>query len=272
MVEDRTLAELIEERTDNFPHELDHHPINSFSVGWNLGRLQGFILGRLINEDITVNQVYPPLYHAQLISYDSGQTFQITEDIDEAMGEIQDNYSGTNDVIDEEELADLAERIDEWGDEYTSELGDMDVVSIVDRGLVDTRQIFRNPESIFKEEVWDWLDDHPQQDLKHACKSLALDMRTASSFLALRSVEYCLREWFYEHTGEMIEKTAWGGVLRKLEDEYENKDEPPVLSNLDYLREKRNGIAHPDDEPSWDEAEDTLFTVRRTITEIYESV
>lgn len=272
MDEDRTLAELIGEHSETFPQGRDHHPLNSCSVGWNLGRLEGLIIGRFINEDITVDHVYPHLHHAQLISHDSAQTFQITESIDEAMDEIQEEYTRFDEVMNEEELIDLAERIGEWLDEYSYELGDMDVVSIVDRGLVDTRKIFRNPGSIFDEEVWDWLDDLPQENLKHACKTLALDMRTASSFLALRSVEYCLREWYYEQTGEMIEETAWGGVLGKLTEEYEDKDRPAVLSNLDYLREKRNGIAHPDDKPSWDEAEDTLFTVRRSITEIYESV
>jgi hypothetical protein len=272
MDKDQTFAELIEQRSEKFPIDLDHHPLNSYSVGWNLGRLQGLIIGRFINDEITVEQVYPTLHHAQLISYDSAQTFQITKAIDEAMEEIQNNYSGFDEPMNEEELTDLVERIGEWSDEYSSDLGDLDVVSIVDRGLVDTRKIFRDPSSIFEEEVWEWLDSHPQQDIKDACKTLALDMRTASSFLALRSVEYCLREWHHEQTGEMIEQTAWGGVLNKLEKEYEDKDKPAVLSNLDYLREKRNGIAHPDDRPSWDEAEDTLFTVRRTITEIYESL
>ena len=230
------------------------------------------ILGNVLKDDVTIDHVYPHLHHTQLISYDSAQTFQITESINDAMSDIQKRYSGKDDVMDDEELPELVEMISEWRNEYTSELGEMDFVSIVDKGLVDTRQIFRQPQSIFEDEVWNWLDDHPRRDLKHACKTLALDMRTASSFLALRSVEYCLREWYSEQTDEVIEDTAWGGVLRKLEGEYEDKDEPAVLSNLDYLKEKRNGIAHPDDQPSWDETEDTLFTVRRTITEIYESV
>lgn len=272
MDEDSTYAELIEEHADNFPNDHDHHPINSYSVGWNLGRLQGLIIGKFTNEQITVDHVYPHLHHAQLISYDSAQTFGITQSIDETMDEIQSNYSGSDDVMDEEELTGLVERIGEWSDEYSSELGDMDVVSIVNKGIIDTRQIFRNPDSIFDEDVWDWLDHLPQQNLRDSCKTLALDMRTASSFLALRSVEYCLRDWYYEETGEMIEETAWGGVLRKLEDEYEDKKRPAVLSNLDYLKDKRNGVAHPDRTPSWDEAEDTLLTVRRTITDIHESV
>lgn len=272
MDEEHSVAELFEERWDDFPSDLDHHPINSFAVGWNLGRLQGIIIGKFFSGDITVEHVYSHLYHAQLISYDSAQTFQITESIDEGMNEIQEYYSGFDEVMDGEKLTDLIDQLDEWKDNYTSDIADMDVVSIVDRGLVDTRKIFRQPESIFEEEVWNWLDDLPQQDLIDACRTLALDMRTASSFLALRSVEYCLREWYYEQTGEMIKETAWGGVLDKLEEEHEDKHQPAVLSNLDYLKDKRNGIAHPDDEPSWDESEDTLFTVRRTITEIYESL
>lgn len=175
--------------------------------------------------------------------------------------------------MEEDHLEDLAEHIGEWTDEYTSEIGEMDVVSIVDKGLIDTRQVFRNPESIFEDAIWEWLDEHPKQDIRHACRTLVLDMPTASSFLSLRVVEYCLREWYEEETGDRIENTAWGGVTRKIESEFDDDSEKPaILSNLDYLREKRNGIAHPDDSPSWEEAEDTLFNVRRTITEIHKEL
>lgn len=272
MTNDQTYAELLEEHTDNFPLDYDHHPTNSYAVGWNLGRIQGLIIGRYMDKPITVDDVYPTLHQTQLISYDSAQTFGITEAIDEFMREIQSKYSGADETIEEEELAELVERVNDWGREYASELGNMDFVSTVDRGVVDTQKIFRNPDSIFTESVWRWVDEQPQRDLRNSCRTLALDMPTASSFLALRSVEYCLRDWYYEETGEMIEQTAWGGVLTSLEEEYEDRKRPAILSNLNYLQDKRNEVAHPDKTPSWDEAEDTLLTVRRTITEIHESV
>jgi len=91
-------------------------------------------------------------------------------------------------------------------------------------------------------------------------------------FLSLRGVEFCLREWYHEETDDEIENTAWGGVLREIESKFDERDQPAVLSNLDYLREKRNGIVHPDDSPAWHETEDTLFTVRRTIIEIHDEL
>ena len=272
MNEDRTYAELLEEESTNFPLDHDHHPTISYSVGWNLGRLQGLIIGRHMNQDITVDDVYSSLYQAQVISYDSNEDFQITEAIDEVMKEIDDKYEDSNEKVNIGELVDLSEDIGEWSDEYVSELGDMDIVSTVDKGIIDTREIFRNPNSIFEEQVWNWLDDQPRDNLKQSCKTLALDMRTASGFLALRSVEYCLRDWYEEETGNIIEKATWGGVLKRLESVYEDRDRPAVLSNLDYLQKKRAGVAHPDKNPSWDEAEDTLLTVRRTISEIHESI
>lgn len=86
--------------------------------------------------------------------------------------------------------------------------------------------------------------------------------------MALRCVEYCLRDWYLHETGTEIEQ-SWGRVLAALEGEFENKDRPAVLSNLDYLRERRNEVNHPVRNPDYKEAEDTLVAVRQTVTEIY---
>lgn len=265
----KTIAEVVANRADTFPADHDHHPLNSFAVGWNLGRLQGRIFGQLMQSQLSVEEVVDSLYHSEMISYDSAQNFNITNSIDDTIREIRAQYGNPEEIVDDEHLELLIENIDEWSEEYSSEIGDMDVVSIVDKGLIDTREVFRRPESIFDDSVWNWLDQQPRQDISHSCKTLVLDMPTASSFLSLRAVEYCLREWYREQTGKNIDKSAWGEVTRKIESEFDANEKAPVLSNLEYLREKRNGIAHPDVSPSWQEAEDILFNVRRTITEIH---
>jgi len=268
-----TVAEAVAKRNENYPIDLNLHPVNSFSVGWNLGRLQGQIFGQLLNDHkITAEEVANILYETELLSYDSEEDFSITDALDESLNEVTDYYSPEEEVS-PSDLEEILEKLGEWKEDYTSEIGDMDFARVVDKGLVDTRELYRNPKMIFDEDVWEWLDEKPREDIQDACQTLVLDMPTASIFLSLRTVEYCLRNWYFEKTGEEIERTSWGGVADKIESEFDDQTrEPPVLSNLDYLRNKRNGIAHPDRSPSWEEAEDTLFTVRRTITEIHKEL
>lgn len=45
---------------------------------------------------------------------------------------------------------------------------------------------------------------------------------------------------------------------------------PPVLTNLYYLKEKRNEVNHPEESPTPREARRTLFIVASTINEIYQ--
>ncbi len=101
--------------------------------------------------------------------------------------------------------------------------------------------------------------------------------------LSLRAVEHCLREW-YEYENEPIESASWGHVLDLLMEEFvtdEKKNDtvltqlsdlPPVLTNLYYLKEKRNEVNHPEESPDGQEARQTLMIVASTITEIFEYI
>lgn len=89
--------------------------------------------------------------------------------------------------------------------------------------------------------------------------------------LSLRVVEYNLREWYEKDTGREIQKRNWGEVIGELEDIYESSsNRPSVLSNLDYLRDKRNEVSHPEHRPTEREAERMLYRIEGTISEIYD--
>lgn len=84
--------------------------------------------------------------------------------------------------------------------------------------------------------------------------------------------------------GEELE-ASWGSVLDELMEEFgdENKgsdaklmdqlsDLPPVLSNLYYLKDKRNEVSHPEKSPNISEAQRTLIIVVSTIIEIHAEI
>lgn len=138
------------------------------------------------------------------------------------------------------------------------------------RTRLDMFDIINNPESFFKDEVWDWMDDPPKKDFKEACQALAFDSPTACVMISLRAVEYNLRIWYEQDTERNIEHRTWGQVVGELEDVYDDVDDrPSVLSNLDYLRERRNAVSHPEDSSTQREAERMLYRVEGTISEIY---
>lgn len=153
-------------------------------------------------------------------------------------------------------------------------------IPAADTGVMNVEKLLNSPESLFSQPVWNWMDSRPKSDIKEACRSIVVNSPTASIMLSLRAVEHCLRVWHEEKTGESLE-AGWGRVLAGLIDEFISENSgnktfrqqlgelPPVLSNLHYLKEKRNEVNHPQKSPTAPEARRTLMFVVGTITEIY---
>ncbi len=174
-------------------------------------------------------------------------------------------------TLDDSDLNAFNQKIGQWERNIGLWLNSEAVINVHNTGLFDTEAAMNNPAQLFDPDVWDWLPETPQGDIREACRALAAGCSTATVMLALRSVEDRLRHWYKEETGESLEG-PWGSVLGELEEEFEDKQKPAVLSNLDYLREKRNEVNHPDRSPNYSEAITTLYMTRGTINEIYKEL
>lgn len=197
--------------------------------------------------------------------------------------EANEQYQASEEeFLTDEERANLAQRAITWTHLLNQEFKREKRVPVSDTGLLDVDLLVDSPENLFTSVVWDWLDERPKSDLQEACKTIVVGCSTASVMLSLRAVEHCLRKW-YEQNNESLD-AAWGRVLDQLMEEYAEDDKkndtvltqlsdlPPVLSNLYYLKEKRNEVNHPDESPSPQEARRTLIIVASTITEIFEEM
>lgn len=145
----------------------------------------------------------------------------------------------------------------------------------ISESLLDVDTLIDDTSSLFEERyIWESLSDTTQSDLTEACRALACQCPTASVFMSLRAVEECLRQWYKTQTGREIEQRTFGQVLGELDDTYNGDDDsrPAVLSNLDFLNDRRNEVGHPDRLPDMEEAENTIMTVRGTMSGIYEEM
>lgn len=181
----------------------------------------------------------------------------------------------------ESDLENIGEKAITWMNLLTQELKNQKSIPVSDIGVLDIESLVDSPESLVSPKVWRWLDQKPQNDIAESCRSLAVECPTASVMLSLRAVEHCLRRW-YEQENQPLDRGGWGQVLDQLMEEHaseENRNDtvlaqlshlPPVLSNLYYLKEKRNEVNHPEKSPTIQEAWRTLVVVSSTISDIYE--
>lgn len=161
-----------------------------------------------------------------------------------------------------------------WRRVFEGELESEKRIAISD-SLLDIETLTDNPSALFEDEqIWKSLSDTTQSDLREACRALSCQCPTSSVFMSLRAIEECLRQWYKDQTGREIDQRTFGQVLGELDNEYDGDDEdrPAVLSNLDYLKDRRNEVGHPDRLPDMEEAETTIMTVRGTMTDIHEEM
>jgi hypothetical protein len=90
------------------------------------------------------------------------------------------------------------------------------------------------------------LETLERDGLDEAATSLLFNNFISAEFMALRTAESLLKKWYEKKTGKKLGRTTWGQVLDKLNEEFPEKERPKELLLLDYLRERRNEIAHPE--------------------------
>ncbi len=127
---------------------------------------------------------------------------------------------------------------------------------------LDVSKLIGGGESFLKDEEWSILQSLEQKGLDEAATCLLHNNFTSAEFIALRTVESVLRRWHENKTGNNLERQMWGEILDELNELYPKKSErPKELSLLDYLRGRRNEIAHPEAISNPEEATATFLNV-----------
>jgi HEPN domain-containing protein len=204
---------------------------------------------------------------------------EFPEDIYDSISDIRsdfrskyDHYNGET-FLEEQDKERLKTKLVRWDEMITQSTNEIEYIHIKP-GLVDVGELEENPEQLFKDSgTWQELSDHTRSDIEESCRALACSCYTSSVFMALRAVEERLREWYIQETEREIEGRNFGEVLNEIDDVYSDPDErPAILSNLEFLKQRRNQVAHPDRIPSEREAENTIFMIQDTISSIHDEL
>jgi len=210
----------------------------------------------------------------------------VVERINDFRRDMLENYKGKpiNTNIEGSYAERLNSNANKWQEFVEEELLDERRINIPSSGVLDFEELMTSPETMFKQEVWESMDKTPKADFKEACQTVSIGCSTAAVMLSLRAVEHYLKEWHEQEVEEELESGSMGALLDSLIKNYIDEQDrkspaiqqmsgvPSILSNIIYLKDKRNKVNHPDERPTDYEASITLFMVAGTISEIIDFI
>jgi len=126
---------------------------------------------------------------------------------------------------------------------------------------IDVSKLREGAKAFLSGDEFSMLESLEEQSLGEAASSLLFANFTSAEFMALRTAESLLKKWYEKTTNRKLGRTTWGEVLDKLNEEFLEKERPKELLLLDYLRERRNEIAHPGALSNSVQASTTFFNV-----------
>lgn len=180
-----------------------------------------------------------------------------------------------DETISQEDGVEAKSLANRWKEAFLKKIENHKVLHVEDSNLLDIDKAMEDPHGFFTIEVWEWLPEQSQTDLEEALKNLAIGSSISSVMISLRATENVLRIWHNRvcEEGNEIESGAWGEVFEELEDIYDDKNErPDVLTDFNYLKDRRNEVNHPDRSPDMEEAQVNIIRVKATIERAHEEI
>lgn len=126
---------------------------------------------------------------------------------------------------------------------------------------IEVKKLIDGIKAFLDEEELSILEPLEEQGLNEAASCLLGNNFTSAEFIALRTAESLLRRWYEKRTANKLERAKWGEVLEELNSQFPKEKRPKELSLLDYLRGRRNEIAHPEAISTPEEATATFLNV-----------
>lgn len=106
-----------------------------------------------------------------------------------------------------------------------------------------------------------------KQDLEDGCACILAEAWTPAAMIIMRSIESGVRTYYKKLTKKDPSKKPWSSMITELE-KLDNVDSK-FLAHLDYLKDFRNRLSHPDARFTQEETEDVLNQAIHIFNRLY---
>lgn len=189
-----------------------------------------------------------------------------TREIAEQAGTVLRNLEEKKDIFydysDERKIKDLVTR---WDERIKETLKRTKTVQASPK-QIDVGVLRKGVAGFLSKEEQEFLTERERRDLQEACRTALVGCPTAAVMLSLRVTESLLVRWHEALTGKETKKRPWGEVLEKIGAQF--KERKPEIGFMEFLRDERNKVMHPDKIPDQGEAETTLQMVTSKVIPI----
>lgn len=182
----------------------------------------------------------------------------ITNEAKTHLDELSQKYS-ENQRVRAQDLSDLQAVVGRWEGRLHQLLPSW-VVSIP-QAHIDAYKLMKGIKGFLDDNEIKALKPIEYEGLTEAASSLLHNNFTSAEFMALRTAESLLRRWYEKTTDSTLERARWGEVLEELNSKFPKEQRPKELSLLEYLRGRRNEIAHPEAISDEQKAVTTFYNV-----------
>lgn len=162
------------------------------------------------------------------------------------------------------ELQDIAKL---WFDRVQSEISEIVVFRAYTEGRLNPKKLCDGAKTFFQPKVWKKLPKIVKEDLEETAKCLLTQSWTASGLMSMRALESGVRKYYTEITGNSGDDKTFGQMTSELRN---NQDaDSKLIGYLDYLKDTRNDLAHPNIRINQFEAEQAFQHTIQILTIVF---
>ena len=124
-----------------------------------------------------------------------------------------------------------------------------------------------NMDRLFPESLVSKLDSATKADLNDGMLAILHLIPTPAAMILLRVAENVVRTYYARIAGKPAGKKDWNEILEELRARQDASR--PLIGYLDYIRDKRNEVMHPETRYTQEEAERILLQVKGLVEEVF---
>ena len=201
--------------------------------------------------------------------------FSIQKESSDEIQEIIQNYDKTiipsESTSGDSEIAiideDLLRKIPIWQDRISTELKNTHVIELSKDTSLNPEKLSIGAKAFFDENIWSLMKDLEKEDLDDGCRCLSLQAWTPASMINMRVIESVLKSYYKKITGNDPNRKQWNNILIQLK--ATPSTDTLLIGYLDYLRDIRNKLQHPDARVEQSEAEAVFHHTLNIINILY---
>ncbi|MCE7744829.1 MAG: DUF4145 domain-containing protein [Candidatus Heimdallarchaeota archaeon] len=166
-----------------------------------------------------------------------------------------------------EDRRELQRIVELWHDRIWNELSKLIIFEASTAGMLNPEKLFSGASSFFSQEIWEKLQTIEQLDLDESAKSLLTSSWTSAGVMAMRALESGIRTYCSKFGQNYTKKMSFGQMVGELKKS--SKVDSKFVGYLDYLKDTRNDLAHPNVRIEQYEAEQVFQHTVYVLEKIY---